>query len=47
MEQTVVDVTDLSRSFGGKSALEGVSFRTTAGQIYGFVGANGAGKTNC
>ena len=45
MEQTVVDVTDLSRSFGGKSALEGVSFRATAGQIYGLVGANGAGKT--
>ena len=47
MEQTVVDVTDLSRSFGGKTALEGVSFRATAGQIYGLVGTNGAGKTNC
>ncbi len=45
MEQTVVDVTDLSRSFGGKRALEGVSFRAPAGQIYGLVGANGAGKT--
>ena len=45
MEQAVVDVTDLSRSFGRKSALEGVSFRATAGQIYGLVGANGAGKT--
>ena len=45
MEQTVVDVNDLSRSFGRKSALDGVSFRATAGQIYGLVGANGAGKT--
>ncbi len=45
MEQPVVDVTDLSRSFGGKRALEGVSFRAPAGQIYGLVGANGAGKT--
>ena len=27
MEQTVVDVKDLSRSFGGKIALDGVSFR--------------------
>ncbi len=45
MEQTVVDVTDLSRSFGGKTALDGVSFRATAGQVYGLVGANGAGKT--
>jgi ABC-2 type transport system ATP-binding protein len=45
MGQTVVDVSDLSRSFGSKSALEGVSFRATAGQVYGLVGANGAGKT--
>ena len=41
----IVDVNDLSRSFGGKSALDGVSFRATAGQVYGLVGANGAGKT--
>ena len=45
MGQTVVDVNDLSRSFGAKSALDGVSFRATAGQVYGLVGANGAGKT--
>src|SRR5688572_28592653 len=45
MEQTVVDVSALSRSFGRKSALEGVSFRATADQVYGLVGANGAGKT--
>jgi ABC-2 type transport system ATP-binding protein len=42
---TVVDVTGLSRSFGSKRALDGVSFRGTAGQVYGLVGANGAGKT--
>jgi ABC-2 type transport system ATP-binding protein len=45
MGQTVVDVHDLSRSFGGKTALDGVSFRATAGQIHGLVGSNGAGKT--
>jgi ABC-2 type transport system ATP-binding protein len=45
MEQTVVDVNDLSRSFGGKTALDGISFRATAGQVYGLVGSNGAGKT--
>jgi ABC-type multidrug transport system ATPase subunit len=45
MEQPVVDVTDLSRSFGSKTALDGVSFRATVGQVYGLVGANGAGKT--
>src|SRR5688572_9321703 len=45
MEQTVVAVNDLSRSFGSKRALDGVSFQAMAGQIYGLVGANGAGKT--
>src|SRR5688572_22360457 len=45
MEQAVVDVNDLSRSFGGKPALERVAFRATAGQVYGVVGSNGAGKT--
>jgi ABC-2 type transport system ATP-binding protein len=45
MGQTVVDVTDVSRSFGGKAALDGVSFRATAGQVHGLVGSNGAGKT--
>lgn len=45
MGQTVVEVNDISRSFGHKTALDGVSFRATAGQVYGLVGANGAGKT--
>jgi ABC-type multidrug transport system ATPase subunit len=45
MEQTVVDVNDLSRSFGGKAALDCVSFHAIAGQVHGLVGSNGAGKT--
>jgi ABC-2 type transport system ATP-binding protein len=45
MGETVVDVNDLSRSFGRKRALDAVSFRATAGQVHGLVGANGAGKT--
>jgi len=45
MEQIVVDVNDLSRSFGPKNALDHVSFRATMGQVYGLVGANGTGKT--
>src|SRR5262245_27174675 len=45
MDKLVVDVNELSRSFGPKKALDGVSFRATAGQVYGLVGANGAGKT--
>ena len=45
MADTVVDVNELSRSFGGKTALDGVTFRATEGQVHGLVGANGAGKT--
>lgn len=45
MEQSVVDVNRLSRSFGPKTALDGVSFSATAGQVCGLVGSNGAGKT--
>jgi ABC-2 type transport system ATP-binding protein len=45
MENPVVDVNDLSRAFGQKRALDGVSFQASAGQVYGLVGSNGAGKT--
>ena len=45
MGQFIVDVNDLSRSFGHKIALNGVTFRAGAGQVYGLVGSNGAGKT--
>ena len=45
MGQTVVEVNDLSRSFGSKRALDGVTFHTMAGQVYGLVGANGDRKS--
>ena len=45
MGQSVVDISDLSRSYGEKTALDRVSFSAAAGQVYGLVGANGAGKT--
>jgi ABC-2 type transport system ATP-binding protein len=44
-QTTVVDVNDLSRSFGARRALDGVFFHAMAGHVYGLVGANGAGKT--
>ena len=34
MGQTVVDINDLSRSFGRKSAIDRVSFHATAGQTF-------------
>ncbi len=41
----LLEVNDLRRSFGGLVALQGVSFRVSAGQIKAIIGPNGAGKT--
>jgi ABC-2 type transport system ATP-binding protein len=45
MADTIVDVNEISRSFGTKTALDRVTFRATEGKVYGLVGSNGAGKT--
>ena len=36
---------NLTKSFGGKSALQNVSFHVERGEIYGLLGHNGAGKS--
>jgi ABC-2 type transport system ATP-binding protein len=38
-------ITDLQKSFGEVRALDGISFTVDPGQVFGFLGANGAGKT--
>ena len=42
---SVIDVSDLTRRFGAKTALASVSLSLPRGAVYGLVGANGAGKT--
>jgi ABC-2 type transport system ATP-binding protein len=41
----VIEVTGLSKRYGDRVALDGVSFEVEAGSIFGIVGPNGAGKT--
>jgi ABC-2 type transport system ATP-binding protein len=44
-ESFAVDVANVSKSFGGVKALDGVTLRVKQGEIYGLLGPNGAGKT--
>ncbi len=40
-----VDVRDLTFSYPGRIALDGVTFRVEPGTLFGFLGPNGGGKT--
>jgi ABC-2 type transport system ATP-binding protein len=40
-----IDVRGLSKSFGGRRVVDDVAIQVPRGQIYGFLGPNGSGKT--
>jgi len=40
-----IEVKDLTRRFGDFTAVDRISFEVKAGEVFGFLGANGAGKT--
>ena len=44
-EETVIEVHEVSRRFGDFYAVRGVSFAVRRGEIFGLLGANGAGKS--
>lgn len=41
----VIHAEELTRKFGGFVAVDHITFEVKAGEIFGFLGANGAGKT--
>ena len=43
--ETVIEVTHLIKAFGSFRAVDDISFTVRRGEIFGFLGANGAGKT--
>jgi ABC-2 type transport system ATP-binding protein len=45
MSDYVIDVRDLHKSFGARKVVEGLTLQVAKGEICGFLGANGSGKT--
>ncbi len=42
---TIIKVNGLTKKFGNFTAVDNISFEVKEGEIFGFLGANGAGKT--
>ncbi|MGI6073271.1 MAG: ABC transporter ATP-binding protein [Fermentimonas sp.] len=45
MSSKVIEVSGLTKKFGNFTAVDHISFHVMEGEIFGFLGANGAGKT--
>jgi ABC-2 type transport system ATP-binding protein len=44
-KEIVIRVSNLTKRFGSFTAVDAISFEVRRGEIFGFLGANGAGKT--
>lgn len=44
-QEKIIEVQNLNKSFGNFTAVKSISFDVFRGEIFGFLGANGAGKT--
>ena len=47
MTDAIIEIEDVSKSFGGVVANRGVSLSVPRGGITGLIGPNGSGKTTC
>ncbi|WP_295937333.1 ABC transporter ATP-binding protein [uncultured Alistipes sp.] len=45
MNDPIISVKDLTKRFGAFTAVDKITFDVARGEIFGFLGANGAGKT--
>src|SRR3954468_6172921 len=45
MTELAIEARDLTRKFGAFTAVDRITFDVRAGEVFGFLGANGAGKT--
>ncbi|MEX0845337.1 MAG: ABC transporter ATP-binding protein [Balneolaceae bacterium] len=45
MNEVVISTTNLTRKFGDFTAVNNITFNVKKGEVFGFLGANGAGKT--
>jgi ABC-2 type transport system ATP-binding protein len=44
-KENVIEAHQLNKTFGDFTAVNAISFKVKKGEIFGFLGANGAGKT--
>jgi len=44
-KENVIEATNLTKTFGDFTAVNAITFEVKKGEIFGFLGANGAGKT--
>jgi ABC-2 type transport system ATP-binding protein len=45
MAEVILNVKNLTKKYGNKTAVKGISFDVKKGEIFGILGPNGAGKT--
>ena len=45
MSEAAISATNLTRRFGSFTAVDDITFAVQPGEVFGFLGANGAGKT--